>query len=430
MNESMDRVLADWLDEGPERGPREGLERTLAATRRVGQRPGWTLLERWIPMDMTLTRTRSQRPLLSIAALALLLVALFATALVIGQQRSLPAPLSSNGAIVFEQDGDLFIADQLGGTPRPLVVGPEEDSGPVFSPGGDRIAFVRGARASDDIRIMTVGVDGMDVHELSSGLPSKHLSLGWSPDGQTVLANGDGRSDRGAFEIGANGRIVHLIASDGSGARRLDAGANVDVGPGAWRPDGRHLAFLGIIDHETRAAFIADADGTNVRPLSTDAEPYDALAWSPDGARLAFLSREDGEGAVRVNVADIDADGVITGSRQLPLGDELRPASTPTWSPDGRSIAVVLRGPSSEQVGIVAADGSGYQLVGPTFPFGSASFVWAPDGRFIVVAGDANRQDSESGTYRWEPTTWSVDVTSGDATEVTTAVDSWQQLAP
>ena len=45
MNESMDRVLADWLNEGPENGPREGLERTLAATRRVGQRPGWTFPE-------------------------------------------------------------------------------------------------------------------------------------------------------------------------------------------------------------------------------------------------------------------------------------------------------------------------------------------------------------------------------------------------
>ena len=58
MNESIDRVLADWLDEGPEHGPREGLERALAATRRVGQRPGWTLPERWLPMQLTMTRTR------------------------------------------------------------------------------------------------------------------------------------------------------------------------------------------------------------------------------------------------------------------------------------------------------------------------------------------------------------------------------------
>ncbi len=92
MNESNDRMLADWLHEGPERGPREGLERTLAATRRVRQRPGWTIPERWIPMQLTMARTRSQRPILALVMLALLTVALVATALIIGSRRLQPPP--------------------------------------------------------------------------------------------------------------------------------------------------------------------------------------------------------------------------------------------------------------------------------------------------------------------------------------------------
>ena len=92
MNESMDRVLADWLREGPEEGPREGLERSLAATRRVGQRPGWTLPERWIPMELTVARTRVQRPILAMVMLALLIVAVVAAALFVGTQRQ-QAPL-------------------------------------------------------------------------------------------------------------------------------------------------------------------------------------------------------------------------------------------------------------------------------------------------------------------------------------------------
>ena len=82
MNESMDRVLADWLREGPERGPREGLDRALAATRHVGQRPGWTLPERWLPVRLTMTRTRSQRPIFTFGSIALLIVALVAAVLV------------------------------------------------------------------------------------------------------------------------------------------------------------------------------------------------------------------------------------------------------------------------------------------------------------------------------------------------------------
>ena len=92
MNESMDRVLADWLHEGPESGPREGLERALAATRRVGQRPGWTLPERWLPMQLTMARTPSQRPILAIVMVALLIVALVATALYVGSQRRVCQP--------------------------------------------------------------------------------------------------------------------------------------------------------------------------------------------------------------------------------------------------------------------------------------------------------------------------------------------------
>jgi hypothetical protein len=92
MNESMDRVLADWLQEGPEEGPREGLERSLAATRRVTQRPGWTLAERWIPMELTVARTRVQRPILAMVMIALLTIAVVAAALFIGAQQQPPLP--------------------------------------------------------------------------------------------------------------------------------------------------------------------------------------------------------------------------------------------------------------------------------------------------------------------------------------------------
>ena len=75
MNESMDRALADWLREGPEYGSREALERVLAATRRTPQRPGWTFPERWIPMQLTMARTPSLRPIIYLALVALLIAA-------------------------------------------------------------------------------------------------------------------------------------------------------------------------------------------------------------------------------------------------------------------------------------------------------------------------------------------------------------------
>ena len=52
-----DRWLHVWLLDGPKEGPASTLADILAATRTTAQRPGWTLPERWIPMELTMQRT-------------------------------------------------------------------------------------------------------------------------------------------------------------------------------------------------------------------------------------------------------------------------------------------------------------------------------------------------------------------------------------
>ena len=155
MNESMDRALADWLRDGPDQGPREGLERALAAARQVSQRPAWAIPERWLPMQLTMQRAPTMRPVLLLATVALLIMALLGAAILIGSQRRLPEPFgpARNGAIAFVRDGDLFIADGLAGASRPLVSGAERDVAPAFSQQGDRIAFIR--TVDEGIALMT-----------------------------------------------------------------------------------------------------------------------------------------------------------------------------------------------------------------------------------------------------------------------------------
>ena len=101
MNETTDRLLVDWLMEGPDRGPIQSLERALAATRRTSQRPGWTILERWSPMQLTMRPAVNLRPYLVFLAALLLIVAAGAL-FVIGSQRRTAPPfgLAGNGAMV------------------------------------------------------------------------------------------------------------------------------------------------------------------------------------------------------------------------------------------------------------------------------------------------------------------------------------------
>jgi len=104
----------------------------------------------------------------------------------------LPFGPARNGAVVWAVDGDLFIADELNGAPRPLVSGPDVDSDPVFSRQGDRIAFVRG---QDRSRIVAVSSDGTELTELAT-VPGLVQGIGWSPPSPDLLARSfPGESD-------------------------------------------------------------------------------------------------------------------------------------------------------------------------------------------------------------------------------------------
>ena len=185
---------------------------------------------------------------------------------------------------------------ELGGTPRPLVAGPETDSDPVFSPQGDRVAFIR-----DGARIMTVSLDGSDVRELAN--PGTVVRLDWSPDASALLASTFSSEDLQALTV---------VQSDGSGSRTLDLQGMYAVA-GSWRPDGRQIAFVGY-QAGALATFIADADGTNVRPLGVGPDDAsDGPDWSPNGKQLSFLSPGG------ISIADIAEDGAMTDVRQLKL---------------------------------------------------------------------------------------------------------------
>ena len=416
MNESMDRALADWLRDGPDQGPREGLERALAAARQVSQRPAWAIPERWLPMQLTMQRAPAMRPVLLLAAMALLVLTLIGAAILIGSQRRLPEPfgIARNGAVVFEQAGDLLIADDLLGTSRTLVAGSERDLAPSFSNQGDQIAFIRDL--DEGIQLMSVRPDGSDLKTLGS-FPSFD-GFRWSPDGTALLINYT-ESDHTAFRLA-------VVKADGSGFREIDLGRSVDWA--SWRPDGRHIAFRGALGDGTSAAFIADEDGSNVRRLPMETvslTDFEGLTWSPDGTHLSFMSDGSLGGVTgwQIGVADIDAAGDLTVLRRVRFDPDAFDEMLPVWSPDSTQFAFILENEGVLQIGIGRPDGSGLRRVGPTtVDRNGFGYAWSPDGHSLIIS---RRQGTVS--------LWSVDVATGEATlveGVTDKIPAWQRLAP
>jgi Tol biopolymer transport system component len=416
MNEPMDRALADWLRDGPDQGPREGLERALAATRQVSQRPAWAIPERWLPMQLTMQRAPTMRPVLLLASVALLILALIGAAILIGSQRRLPEPfgIARNGALVFEREGDLFIADDLLGTSRTLVAGSDRDLAPSFSNQGDRIAFIRDV--DEGIQLMSVRPDGSDLRTLGT-FPSFD-GYRWSPDGDSLLINYTA-TDVTAFRLA-------VVDSNGSGFRELDVGRAADWA--SWRPGGTHIAFRGQLGDGMSAAFIADGDGSNVRRLPMETvspTDFEGLAWSPDGTHLSFMSDGSlgGVSGWQIGVADIDSAGDLTALRRVRFDPDAFDEMLPVWSPDSTRFAFIIEKEGVLQIGIGRPDGSGLRRVGPTtVDRNGFGYAWSPDGRSLLIS---RRQGTVS--------LWSVDVATGEATlveGVTDKVPAWQRLAP
>ena len=108
----------------------------LARTHRSRQRPGWTFIERWLPMMTISQRAPVIRPLaliprsfLLLIALALIVALTVAGLAIGGRMTSLtqavlpPAPVTgpaANGLIAFDRDGDIFVVEPDGSGERPL----------------------------------------------------------------------------------------------------------------------------------------------------------------------------------------------------------------------------------------------------------------------------------------------------------------------
>ncbi len=112
LNDGFERTVSDWLDEQAGRGAPGYLDEALSRTIRTRQRPAWSSLERWLPVDLSTRRSMfalrtSMRPIALLLLVALLIAVVVAVAA--GSRRPLPAPfgMARNGQIVTSQDGDI-----------------------------------------------------------------------------------------------------------------------------------------------------------------------------------------------------------------------------------------------------------------------------------------------------------------------------------
>ena len=131
-----------------------------------------------------------------VAATLVLVVAV--TAAVITDDAPTPRPqllagAAANGRIAYSYAGDIYVGDPATGETTAIVTNPIYEVNPMFSPDGERIAFIRGDPQTGESTIVVVRADGSDERVL---LPKgrEHRGFGsiaWTPDGDSLLVQLD-----------------------------------------------------------------------------------------------------------------------------------------------------------------------------------------------------------------------------------------------
>jgi dipeptidyl aminopeptidase/acylaminoacyl peptidase len=206
---------------------------------------------------------------------------------------------------------------------------------PAWSPGGERLAFVRGDGLW--VRDMRTGVERRvaDVVTFHPFTQAHVTTPSWSPDGREIAYVGLG------FKIS-------VARADGSGVRKLTSGLDRQVSP-TWSPDGDRIAFASDRGGSFDIWSIAP-DGTGTQRLTEDPEDETLPQWSPDGALIAFI-RETG---TAFSEASLWVMGRHGGAERI-VGEDAHAFSQPAWSPDGRRL-VYASGRECLRWGLYAID--------------------------------------------------------------------------
>lgn len=178
-----------------------------------------------------------------------------------------PSPSRDGNSIVFLSTRNslwlnVWIMDADGGNPRRVTDWDGHKSKPTFTPDGSRIVFQADRPRK---QIWVVRIDGSNPHNLSSSdFGDRYPS--WSPNGRTIAFVSVRSTNKSGQLLDIH--QIWAMNTDGSGQRILINDMEDSRHP-HWSSDGQHLAFDRRVADGSRQIFIADADGGNVRQVTT-----------------------------------------------------------------------------------------------------------------------------------------------------------------
>jgi TolB protein len=191
------------------------------------------------------------------------------------------------------------------------------------------------------------------AHQISDDIHQQQRALrGVARTKLTFNSDRDGERMAGTIEQ-RNSKEIYISDYDGFSQRRVTTGFSLNVNS-TWSPNGRSIAYASWIRGLPNIFVSHIYEGTRDE-LTKSAGNNTLPVWSPDGTRIAFSSTRDHAGNTEIYVMNADGSNL----RRLTTNPAID--TTPTWSPTGTQIAFVSDRRGAPQIWIMSADGLGQQ---------------------------------------------------------------------
>src|SRR6202167_4716779 len=181
------------------------------------------------------------------------------------------------------------------------------------------------------------------------------------------------------------------------------------VGPPTWSPDGKSIAFISNMSGRNNLWLVPAEGGWPVQ-LTVSDQRQSSPACSPDGKWIAYQSDYDGDELWDIFLVSPKTGKVVNLTSTHEIAE-----MHPTWSPDGRYLAYLVKPKTSAAHEIDVYDMIMREVkhitTGTPQDKGNSSPIWSKDGKSIVYT-----QEQAKGT---DSNVFIADVATGKSTLLT-----------
>ena len=270
--------------------------------------------------------------------------------------------------------GQLWIMDADGSNHQKLSTREGSESSPLWSPTGDRLAFVSSTDEGSEIYLYWVNTGRL---ARLSQLENSPGNLSWSADGTMI-----------AFTMMVNQSppVIAKMPAKPQGAQWADSPRITDRlkheadGRGYLKPGFTHI-------------FTIPAEGGTARQLSSgDFNHSGSLSWSPDGAMIYFSANRKEDWEYDFNNSEIYQLSVNSGEITA-LTKRNGPDENPLASPDGNTIAYLsfedkVQAYQVTNLYLMDKKGENQRNISAKIDRSIENILWAKDGKGLYYTYD------------------------------------------